>query len=156
MITYDLDTGKPNSSLNGFPIQNGRPFQLILVTRNESTFYANDQRKLKWSHLLEKPKTLPKGDRQSIMVSDFLTLEWGCLKDKEQEAHILFKAGNQHDGWFKAEDLIAQVDQAINIFEGKTNSFTVGLFMFDNAPSHQKRADDALSAWKMPKQPNEG
>ncbi len=105
---------------------------------------------------MEKPKTLPKGNGQSIMVSDFLTLEWGRLKDEEQEARILFKAGNQRDGWFKAEDLIAQVDQAINIFEGKTNGFAVGLFMFDNAPSHQKRADDALSARKMPKRPNEG
>ena len=28
--------------------------------------------------------------------------------------------------------------------------------MFDNAPSHQRRADNALSARKMPKNPNEG
>ncbi len=90
------------------------------------------------------------------MVSDFLTLEWGQLKDDEQEAHILFKAGAQRDGYFKAEDLIAQVDRTIDIFEGKTNGFAVGLFMFDNTPSHQKRAADALSAHKMPKNPNEG
>ena len=39
---------------------------------------------------------------------------------------------------------------AINIFEAKTNNFVAGLFMFDNAPSHQKRAPDVLSARKMP------
>jgi hypothetical protein len=30
------------------------------------------------------------------------------------------------------------------------------LFLFDNAPSHQKRADDALSARYLPKRPNDG
>ena len=29
-----------------------------------------------------------------------------------------------------------------------------GLFLFDNAPSHQKCAGDALYAWKMPKGPH--
>jgi hypothetical protein len=48
-------------------------------------------------------------------------------------------------------DLLRQVDHAIDIFEGKTNGNSQGLFLFDNAPSHQKRAADALSAKKMPK-----
>jgi len=50
--------------------------------------------------------------------------------------------------------LIQQVDHAIDIFEGKTNGFATGLFIFDNAPSHQKRALDALSARKMTKNPH--
>ena len=37
----------------------------------------------------------------------------------------------------------------------KTNNFVTGLFMFDNAPSHQKQAPDALSARKMLKNPNQ-
>lgn len=49
-----------------------------------------------------------------------------------------------------------QVDRAIDIFKRKTNGFATGLFLFDNAPSHQKRAPDALSARKMPKRPNKG
>ena len=55
------------------------------------------------------------------------------------------------DGYFDANDLQRQVDHAIDIFEGKTNGYAQGLFLFDNAPSHQKRAPDALSARKMPK-----
>jgi hypothetical protein len=47
--------------------------------------------------------------------------------------------------------LLAQVDHAIDIFEDRTNGFAQGLFLFDNAPSHQKRAANALSARKMPK-----
>ena len=45
---------------------------------------------------------------------------------------------------------MAQVDRAIDIFEGKANGLQ-GLFMFDNAPSHLRRADDAISVTKMVK-----
>ena len=57
-------------------------------------------------------------------------------------------------GWFSADDLLKQVENAIDIFEVKTNNFATGLFMFDNAPSHQKQAPDALTARKMPKHPH--
>jgi hypothetical protein len=55
------------------------------------------------------------------------------------------------DGYFDTDDLLQQVDNAINIFESKTNGFATALFLFDNAPSHQRRAPDARSARKMPK-----
>lgn len=54
------------------------------------------------------------------------------------EAHILFKAGKNCDGYFTGEDLIHQVDHAIDILEGKTYGFAQELFLFENAPSHQK------------------
>ena len=59
--------------------------------------------------------------------------------------HLFFKAGKAQDGYFDNDDLVLEVDKAIDIFEGKTNGFATGLFLFDNAPSHQKRAQDALS-----------
>jgi hypothetical protein len=68
-----------------------------------------------------------------------------------REARIIFKPGINRDGYFTADDLLRQVDYAIDIFEGKTKGNSQGLFLFDNAPSHQKRAADALSARKMPK-----
>ena len=74
----------------------------------------------------------------------------------EREARLVFKAGKNRDGYFTAQDLINQVDKAIDIFEGRTKGFVTGLFMFDNAPSHQKRSDNALSARKMPKNPSKG
>ena len=70
------------------------------------------------------------------------------------EARLFFRAGKTRDGYFDNDDLILEVDKAIDIFEGKTNGFATGLFLFDNAPSHQKRAQDALSAQKMPKSPH--
>jgi len=33
------------------------------------------------------------------------------------EAHIIFKAGKNRDGYFIADDLIQQVDKAIDIFK---------------------------------------
>jgi hypothetical protein len=64
-------------------------------------------------------------------------------------ARVLFRAGKNREGWFGSEDLISQVDDAIDIFEGLTKGNAQGLFLFDNAPSHQKRGPDALSARKM-------
>ena len=81
--------------------------------------------------------------------------EWvDLLSSNSRQARILFKAGKARDGYFDNDDLIKQVDNAINIFEEQTHGFATGLFIFDNAPSHQKRAPDALSARKMPKNPH--
>jgi hypothetical protein len=68
-----------------------------------------------------------------------------------REAWVNFKAGKNHDGYFGAEDLLAQVDSAIDIFEGLSKGNFKVLFLFDNAPSHQKQALDAISAQKMVK-----
>lgn len=39
----------------------------------------------------------------------------------------MLRAGKNQDRWFASEDLLAQVDQAIDIFEGHTNGFATGL-----------------------------
>ena len=51
------------------------------------------------------------------------------------------------------DHLLAQVNHAIDIFNGLTNGGhdAQALFIFDNAPSHQKRANDAISAQRMVK-----
>ena len=89
------------------------------------------------------------------MTSELYSLIF-CLKLtlKCSEARVVFKAGKNRDGYFSYEDLLKQVEHSIDIFESKTNGFATGLFIFDNAPSHQKRAPDALSARKMPKNPS--
>jgi hypothetical protein len=73
---------------NAFPVQGGR-FRLILVTHDESVFYQNDSCKTHWIANTSKATPLPKGDGQSIMVSDFLTVEWGRLCDYNPEENIL-------------------------------------------------------------------
>jgi hypothetical protein len=158
MVAYDND-GNPVKNPEGYVLEGkyrGQPFRIILVTHDESTFYANDRRKVGWSHKSATGKPQAKGEGESIMVSDFLTMEWGRLTHEDQEARLLFRAGKNRDGWFSSDDLLIQVDRAIDIFEAKTNGFAVALFLFDNAPSHQKRAADALSARKMVKNPKQG
>ena len=50
--------------------------------------------------------------------------------------------------------MLNQVERAVDIFESRTRGTATGLFLFDNAPSHQKRAPDALSARRMVKTPH--
>jgi hypothetical protein len=70
---------------------------------------------------------------------------------RNSEARILFRPGKNRDGFFSHEDIVRQVEHAIDIFNTKAQGRAQGLFLFDNAPSHVKRAPDALSARKMPK-----
>jgi hypothetical protein len=55
--------------------------RLVLMTHDESTFYAHDQCKMTWRNDDEKAVPLAKGQGQSIMVSDFLSPDFGRLKD---------------------------------------------------------------------------
>ncbi len=79
------NNGDPLPLPKGFPVPgaHGR-FRLILVTHDESTFYQNDLQRSRWAHKSDKPTPQPKGDGQSLMVSDFLTADWGCLCDGEE------------------------------------------------------------------------
>ena len=77
------DDGNPMPPPKGFPVP-GYRFRLILITHDESTFYQNDERKTRWAHKAHKAPPQPKGEGQTIMVSDFLTVEWGCLRDGEE------------------------------------------------------------------------
>jgi hypothetical protein len=142
-------------------------FQLILITHDKSTFFQNNQRKTLWEQAGKNGAPRPKGEGQSLMILDFLSTDWGCLHDNDRcvftmffpsyissfssEARITFKPGKNRDGWFSADDLLKQVDHAIDIFQHITGGQARGLFLFDNAPSHQKWAEDALSARRMVK-----
>lgn len=151
MLLHDRD-GKvvQTPKLPNFP----HTLRVEQVAHDESTFYAHDQRKVRWIPEGESPTPAKKGDGISLMVSDFCTpsLGWLCSPDGSREARILFKAGKNHDGWFDSEDILQQTDLAIDLFEENFPlGNVIGLFCFDNAPSHQKHAPDALSACRMPK-----
>ncbi|KZT32519.1 hypothetical protein SISSUDRAFT_1072510 [Sistotremastrum suecicum HHB10207 ss-3] len=140
--------------LGRFPLDR----RVVLVTHDESTFYGNDQRQTRWQSSEEKPKPMRKGEGPSIMISDFCSPDFGWLRvEKEgsnsvRDARVVFKAGKNRDGYFDGDDFLAQVDTAIDVFEEKYPlGNVVGLFAFDNAPSHQRRAPNGLTARKIPK-----
>jgi hypothetical protein len=63
---------------------------LILITHYESTFFQNDERKTHWSHQDSHPTLKPKGNGQSLMVSDFSTTEWGRLRDDNRYVFLFY------------------------------------------------------------------
>ena len=90
--TWDSE-GNEHRPQNDFWVPGGSRgglFRLILVTHDESIFYQNDFRKTHWIANTHKATPLPKGDGQSIMVSDFLTAEWGRLCDGDESVFFFF------------------------------------------------------------------
>ena len=82
-VIYD-NNGNVLSTPTGFPVPQGIQFCLILVTHDESTFYENDRRKTLWINNNTKAVAEKKGEGQSIMASEFLTSEWGRLKNGDE------------------------------------------------------------------------
>ena len=82
-LKFDNDRNQTNQ-LNGFPVAQIGRFQIILVTHDESTFYANDRRKTKWIHTSQTAVAEAKGEGQSIMASEFCVPEWGRLHDGDE------------------------------------------------------------------------
>ena len=86
------------------------------------------------------------------MVSDFISADYGWLSspDGTESARVLFRPGANQEGYFTNEDILRQVDNAINILQ-KYYPNDNHLFIFDNATIHTKRPPGSLSARHMPK-----
>ena len=86
------------------------------------------------------------------MVANFVSADYGWLQslDGQKQGHVLFKAGKAREGYFTNEDILRQASIAMDILEANYPSEN-HVFVFDNATTHLKCADNALSACKMPK-----
>ena len=118
---------------------------LIRVAHYECTFYANCDQTLFWADS-DTNVLRQKSLGASIMVSDFIDEVSGFLRDEADQARLLVKINK--DGYLKNDDLMKQVTKAVDIFE-RVHPDAVGVFLFDNVPSHRKMADDAFNANKM-------
>lgn len=137
--------------------------RLVIIDHDESTFYANEDESKAWgeegSHFIK-----PKGKGSSIMVSDFIEELDGPLRLSDQdhaihqpshpglvqEARTLLETGDNRGGYWDSPKFLANVRVAADIAEIKypKESYDL-LWLFDNAPSHRKMADDALNVNKM-------
>ena len=118
---------------------------IIRVFHDESAFYANSDQSFHWtdgSRQALKQKSLG----QAVMVSDFIEEVGGFLQHQGNKVRLLLE--HQSEGYFTNDMLVKQVDRAIDIFEIKYTD-AQGLFIFDHAPSHMKRPEDALNAERM-------
>lgn len=126
--------------------------RVIVWYHDESTFYAHDRRQSRWVHNSESPSPYAKGEGPSLMVADFVSADFGWLqsKDGKESARVLFKAGKTRDGWFASEQILTQFRRAVAIAKAAHPEYDHA-YVYDNATTHWKRADDALSARHMPK-----
>lgn len=86
------------------------------------------------------------------MVADLVSADFGWLTspDGKRSARRLFKPGANRDSYFSNEEILEQADEAIDILHEYYPEFD-HVLIYDNATTHLKRAEDALSACKMPK-----
>ena len=132
-------------------LPSGEGRRVIVWFHDESVFYAHDRRKKGWYHKDASAKPYAKGEGTSLMVADFVSADFGwlTLPDGSRSAQRLFRPGTNRDGYFTNEEIIEQVDEAIDILHKYYPEFDQ-VFIYDNATTHLKRAEDALSARKMP------
>ncbi len=70
-----------------------------------------------------------------------------------QDAHVLHRAGKNHNGYQTVEHIIAQATRAMDILD-RDYPDERHVFAYDNATIHSARAPDALSAMKMTSGPS--
>ncbi len=133
----------------------GSEKHVVIWFHDESTFYAHDRQKIRWIHKNEKIKPYAKGEGVSLMVANFVSANYGWLQspDGKESAQVLFKAGKERNGYFDNANIRDQTAKAMDILE-RHYSEEEHVFVFDNATTHTKRAEDVISALKMPKGPS--
>jgi hypothetical protein len=131
---------------------------IVVWFHDESTFYANDRWLPRWVFKDESPTPYAKGEGASLMIADFVSADYGWLRspDGQCAARVQFKAGKGRDGYFDNSDILKQALRAMEILQ-KYYPDDAHILIYDNTRTHLKRADDAISARKMPKNvPREG
>ena len=146
--------------------------RIIAVFQDESTFHANEYKQNIWCAPHRKcmayfltfgPRTQPgeqklmrKGRGRLIHVSDFVEEENGRLivhneeGVKVKDARVITYPGSTGDPWWDHTQLLAQIDNALAIFE-EAHPECTGLFIFDQSSAHASLGPDALRAFDMNK-----
>jgi len=99
---------------------------------------------------------MKKGQGRLIYVSDFIEEDNRCLIVRNQEGVVVKDTccitypGASSDKWWDHDQLLAQVDQAIEIFE-EVHPNCVMLFLFNHSSAHASLGQDALHAFNINK-----
>ena len=115
---------------------------VVVWYHDESTFYANDRHKLGWKH---KDATAVPYAKEKVHC------KW--LPDGKEAAKIIFKAGKNQEGYFINDETIDQANHTMDLLD-KHFPHDAHVLIFDNATTHAKCAEGALSACYMPKNPS--
>jgi hypothetical protein len=138
------------------PLPQPHERHVVVWYHDESTFYANDQRKSGWVHSSETAVPYAKGEGPSQMVADVVSADYGWLRspDGKDKARVFFKAGKNREGYFTNDEILEQATKIMDILD-EHYAGEDHVLVFDNATTHTKRADGALSARYMPKSTRE-
>jgi transposase len=126
--------------------------EVILWFHDETIFYAHDRGRRFWYLKDESAKPYKKGEGHSFMIADFVSAKFGFLQGKDgicSARRVMFPGVNK-DGYFNNEDILAQARDAMDILSTDYPEYE-HILIYDNATTHSKRAEDALSARHMPK-----
>lgn len=157
-LVYDARTRKwSGSDMEDEERPTLQPGERVVVFwyHDESTFYAHDRRQAQWVGQDDSPVPYAKGEGVSMMVADFVSAEYGWLRspDGAETARVIFRAGKARDGYFTNDDIVSQAKIAMDILT-KHYPDEDHVLIYDNATTHRKRPEDALSALRMTKGPS--
>ncbi|CAK5263635.1 unnamed protein product [Mycena citricolor] len=126
--------------------------RVVVWFHDESMFYAHDRRLARWVQDGASPTPYAKGEGVSLMVADLVSADYGWLRsrDGKRSARAVFKPGKNRDGYFTNTEILEQARNAMEILASDYPD-EEHVLVFDNATTHCKRPDDAISARKMPK-----
>jgi len=92
------------------------------------------------------------------MDAEFVSADYGFGRspDGKESSRIIFRPGKNRDGYFDNEDILAQATAHMDLCD-RWYPNDIHILIYDNATTHRKRADNAISARRMPKfTPKEG
>lgn len=94
---------------------------------------------MRWVHKGENPVPRTKGKGASLMMADFISVDYGWLQslDAKTQACVLFKAGKAQEGYFTNADILNHTTTAMDILN-KDYIHEDHVLMFDNATTHLK------------------
>ena len=81
------------------------------------------------------------------MAADFVSANYGWMwsLDGKESAQVLFKAGKAREDYFTSKDILKQTGVAMDLLE-KHFPDEKHVLVYDNATTHLKQPDTALSA----------
>ena len=132
---------------------------LIPLAHDECTFYSKDGKRR--SRVIKGTAApMHKGKGKSLMVSGFICPCHGffCIEHAPNPAahpelagaksYVLFEAGKGREGWWRNEDLVAQTEKVIQLFEA-VHPGCQALFIFDNSQNHHKKSPTSIDPSEM-------
>ncbi|KAF9030407.1 hypothetical protein BJ165DRAFT_1535710 [Panaeolus papilionaceus] len=87
---------------------------VVIWSHDESVFYTHDQQQTRWVHESEQATPYKKGKGASLMVADFILVDYGWLAslDRKESAQVILQPEKNQDGHYPDEDHVLVFDNA--------------------------------------------